>query len=158
MVYGRNSNGDAIVVAVEGKADEPFGPRVWTWVRGDEWIPSKETTPRPTRLARLEFLCKQLGSVLPADSELRYQLLHRTVSAVLEAKLHGAAAALVLIHAFGPECHENRADYVKFIHALGAAVDAPIATVTGPVTLAEERDLPTYFLWWQSPVKHTRDA
>src|SRR5436305_2685332 len=36
MAYGRNWNGEPIVVAVEGKADEPFGSRVATWVCGDE--------------------------------------------------------------------------------------------------------------------------
>ena len=36
MAYGRNSNGNLIVLAVEGKADEPFGSRVVTWVCGDQ--------------------------------------------------------------------------------------------------------------------------
>ena len=103
MAYGRNAKGDPIVVAVEGKADQPFGSRVWSWVRGDERDPTMAAEPRRTRRPRLEFLSQHLGQSIPSDSPLRYQLLHRTVSAVLEGQLHGAAAALVLVHAFGRE-------------------------------------------------------
>lgn len=107
MAYGHNEKGDSIVLAVEGKANEPFASRVWAWVRGDEKNPTMTTAPRQTRLRRLEFLSKHLSKTIGPNSTLRYQLLHRTVSAVLEAQLHGAAAAVVLIHAFGPEPAEN---------------------------------------------------
>lgn len=151
MAYGRNSSGDAIVVAVEGKADEPFASRVSTWVRGD----GKDVTPdspiRPTRARRLEFLSKHLATNVLPDSTLRYQLLHRTVSAVLEAQLHGAAAAVVLVHAFGPEAPENISDFSDFLRFLGgqAVVNRQ---VSGPFRLGEQRELPTFFLWWQQAV------
>jgi hypothetical protein len=34
MCYGRNAKRDCIVMAVEGKAAEPFGERVSWWLRG----------------------------------------------------------------------------------------------------------------------------
>ena len=151
MAYGRNAKGDPIVVAVEGKADEPFGSRVWTWVRGDERDPTMAAEPRQTRLRRLEFLSQHLGRSIPSDSPLRYQLLHRTVSAVLEGQLHGAAAALVLVHAFGPESPDNWADFSQFLSVLGSEAVSKGA-VAGPIPLGEARSLPTYFLWWQQAV------
>jgi hypothetical protein len=151
MAYGRNAKGDAIVIAVEGKADEPFASRVWAWVRGDERNPTMTTTPRQTRLRRLDFLSKHLARAVSPDSTLRYQLLHRTVSAVLEAQLHGAVAALVLVHAFGPDAPENLADFSDFLTELGGA-PVPKGTVAGPYQLGAQRDLPTYFLWWQQAV------
>ena len=117
--YGRNARGDAVVLAVEGKADEPFASRVWAWVRGDEKNPTVSADPRRTRLRRLEFLSNHLSKEIPPDSTLRYQLLHRTVSAVLEAQLHGAVAAVVLVHAFGREAADNLSDFSEFLTELG---------------------------------------
>ena len=57
------------VIAVEGKAREPFGPRL------SEWNDS------PGKHARLESLCDELGLDPDGDGDLYYQLLHRTVSA-----------------------------------------------------------------------------
>lgn len=151
MAYGRNAKGDAIVLAVEGKTDEPFASRVWAWVRGDEKNPTMTAAPRRTRLRRLEFLSRHLAKTITSDSTLRYQLLHRTVSAVLEAQLHGAAAAVVLAHAFGPDAAENLSDFSDFLRELGGSAVTKGA-VSGPYQLGEQRDLPTYFLWWQQPV------
>ena len=151
MAYGSNAKGDAIVLAVEGKADEPFASRVSAWVRGDAMTPMMTTAPRQSRLRRLKFLSKHLAKTITPDSTLRYQLLHRTVSAVLEAQLHGAAAAVVLVHAFGPDAPENLLDFSDFLRELGGS---PVTkgTVSGPYQLGEQRDLPTYFLWWQQAV------
>ena len=76
------------VIAVEGKAREPFGPLV------SEWNDS------PGKQARLESLCEQLGLDPVAAGGLYYQLLHRTVSAIREARRYGAREALMLVHSF----------------------------------------------------------
>jgi hypothetical protein len=148
MGYGQNAKGDAIVLAVEGKADEPFASRVRAWVRGGDQKTTMKDEPRRTRVRRLEFLSKHLATTVSSDSPLRYQLLHRTVSAVLEAQLHSAAAAVVLVHAFGPDSAENLGDYADFLKQLGGAA-ATKGVVSGPYQLGEQRDVPTYFLWWQ---------
>lgn len=151
MAYGRNAKGETIIIAVEGKADEPFASRVRDWVRGDETNPTMTTAPRWTRLRRLDFLSKHLAKTITTDSTLRYQLLHRTVSAVLEAQLHGAAAAVVLIHAFGPDTPENVLAFSEFLAELGGHA-VTTGKVSGPYQLGELEDLPTYFLWWQQAV------
>lgn len=151
MAYAHNSKGDPIVIAVEGKADEPFASQVWLWIRGDKKNTTITTALRRTRLHRLEFLSKHLSIPILPDSTLRYQLLHRTVSVILEAQLHGAIAALVLVHAFGPDAPENIADFSSFLAALGGG-SVKKGAVAGPYHLGEQRNLPTYFLWWQQTV------
>lgn len=153
MAYGRNAKGAAVVLAVEGKANEPFGSRVADWVRGDEKSTARPVAPRPTRLRRLEFLSKHLSQEIRPDSAIRYQLLHRTVSAVLEAQLHGALAAVVLVHAFGPDAPENLSDFSEFLKEIGVG-GVPKGSVSDACLLGEDRDMPTYFLWWQQPVSN----
>lgn len=150
MAYGRTATGERVVLAVEGKADEVFAGRVSSWVRGDQPDGHLSLPPRPSRKRRLAFLAKHLGLGISTQSDLRYQLLHRTVSAVLEAQLHGAVAAVVLVHAFGPDSPENWSDFSAFIHELGGA--APVkGQICGPYVLGEHKDLPTYFLWYHQP-------
>jgi hypothetical protein len=151
MAYGSNAKGETVVLAVEGKASEPFASRVSHWVRGDQNTPTLSAAPRPTRLRRLEFLSKHLSKPISTESNLRYQLLHRTVSAILEAQLHGAVAAVILVHAFGPDTAGNLTDFSDFLNDLGGG-PTPKGTVSGPYLLGEQRDLPTYFLWWQQDV------
>jgi hypothetical protein len=148
MAYGHNAGGQELVIAGEGKADEVFASRVYAWVRGDEPSSDLSAPPRPSRARRLRFLSRHLGKLVDDRSHVRYQLLHRTVSAVLEAQLHGAAAALVLIHAFGVEAPENWRDYSDFLKSLGGMA-SPRGQVSGPYGLGETSDMPTYFLWWQ---------
>ena len=85
----RNEQG-LISLAVEGKAGEPFDKTVEAWLGESE-----------NRRVRLAGLCQILE--LPQDriTKLRYQLLHRAASAVLEARRCGAANAVLLIQSFG---------------------------------------------------------
>ena len=73
----------------------------------------------PTRLRRLEFLSRHLAHTISPESPLRYQLLHRTVSAVLEAQMNGAAAALVLVRSFGVDAGDNFVDFGNFVGEMG---------------------------------------
>src|SRR5690606_39856792 len=98
-----------IAIAVEGKVREPFGAVVRDWLANSS--SGKE--------ARLEFLCTQLGTTPTAVQEVRYQLLHRTVSAVIEAGRFGAVNAMLLVHAFDAGS-ASYADYEKFARLLGA--------------------------------------
>jgi Domain of unknown function (DUF6946) len=148
MGYGRNRSGEAVVAAVEGKADEPFALPVSSWVRGDHDPPQPAAVPRPSRLRRLEFLAKHLGFDVDPESRLRYQLLHRTTSAILEAKLHGAVLALVIVHVFGEHWTTNWPDFAAFAGALGSRIAEP-GKALGPLLLGDGRDLPTYLLWFQ---------
>jgi hypothetical protein len=117
---GRNSQTDLMVVvgigerlgiiAVEGKVDEPFGDRVSEWNDGS--VEKNE---------RLKVLCSTLG-LSPGDvGEIRYQLLHRTASAVYEAKRYRCDQALMLVHTFSPT---NRwySDFAAFADAMGMSL------------------------------------
>ncbi|MDZ4063815.1 MAG: hypothetical protein U1E22_04020 [Coriobacteriia bacterium] len=80
-----------VAVAVEGKVDEAFGPTV-----GEK---RAETSAGVDE--RLAWLISYLGLDSVPDS-IRYQLLHRTASAMLVAQRFDAAAAVMLVHSFSP--------------------------------------------------------
>ena len=67
-------NDRVIATAVEGKADETFGPTVGQWLEDAS----------DGKRKRLEYLCGVLGLINEGLSELRYQLLHRAASAAIE--------------------------------------------------------------------------
>lgn len=156
MAYGRNSRDETVVVGVEGKADESFGPRTDAWVRGLTDRAPLEGIPRKTRTNRLAFLAEHLSIDISVDSELRYQLLHRTASVLLEGELHAAAAVLLVVHAFGSLCDDNWHDYSRFIQAFGLPMPA-LGRVSGPAGLGRSRAMPTYFLWTQDSVSLHED-
>jgi uncharacterized protein DUF6946 len=148
MGYARNRADEPVVLAVEAKAHEPFGLPVRSWLRGEVDEPSSNTEPHPARERRFAFLCERLGFSVDLECGLRYQLLHRTVSAVMEGELHAAAAVVVLIHDFGESAPGNWKDYELYLDALGFPSVVP-GQVVGPALLGSRRSMPTYFLWWQ---------
>jgi hypothetical protein len=99
---------DLVSISVEGKVSEAFGPTVAEW-RKDE-SDGKST--------RLSFLCEQIGLHTPCDGQLRYQLLHRTASAVIEAQRFAAKHAILLVHSFSG-ADSGFDDYAYFIEQLG---------------------------------------
>ena len=134
---------EPVIMAVEGKAKERFDLTV------DEWL-ARATKPE-TRHRRLQFLCELLGLDPKNVGSLRYQLLHRTASAVLEAAVTGAAQAVVLVHSYSHESSDNRRDWSLFLTALG--IDGGLErAVAGSRTLGISsarcsRDIPTTFVW-----------
>jgi hypothetical protein len=101
------SGSDYAVVAIEAKAREPFGPIVEKWNDGSAG-----------KQARLNDLCHQLGLRPAAVRNLRYQLLHRTAAALIEAKRYGAPLALLVVQAF-PGAQKSLTDFQEFARALG---------------------------------------
>ena len=103
FVLAKADNGALISMMVEGKVAEPFGETLEEWVKGMS-TGQKE---------RLDFSKSELGiSEIPVH--IRYQLLHRTVSAILEAKRFNAKLAVVLVHSFHQE-HKWFEDYAAFL-------------------------------------------
>jgi hypothetical protein len=122
LVFARShARGDPVVLGVERKVDEPFGPLV------HEWDPS--ASPGKTR--RLDFLCARLGLDPAIVGDLRYQLLHRTVGAILEAERFGATTAALVVHSFS-DGDAGFSDYAAFLARLGA----PAATAGSTTRLA----------------------
>jgi hypothetical protein len=80
-----------VAVAVEGKVNEAFGPTI-----GEK---RAETSAGVNE--RLSWLMDRLG-LPPIPDTIRYQLLHRTASALLVAQQFNASAAVMLVHSFSP--------------------------------------------------------
>jgi hypothetical protein len=113
--HGRNSQTDLMIVtalrnelaivAVEGKVEESFAGFV------SEWNDS------PGKQHRLEQLCRTL-QLDPTDvGGLRYQLFHRTASAIYEARRYRCRHALMLVHSFS-ETHRWFEDFAAFAQAM----------------------------------------
>jgi hypothetical protein len=109
------------ILAIEGKVDEPFGQRVADWNDGSHG-----------RQHRLERLCGTLGLAPDKAMELRYQLLHRSASAVYEAHRYRCGRALMLVHTFSRSA-TSLDDFLDFAEALGARAAAS-GGLSRPVT------------------------
>lgn len=134
-VLAQDSEGELFPVMVEGKAKETFGPLVSEW--------KKERSE--AGLERLEFLSKELGLAGRDIDSLRYQLLHRTVSVLLEGRRIGARQGMMLVHAFA-ENEDSFEDYRRFLAHFGIEAEKDI--VQGPVVLG---DFHLQFAWIQAP-------
>jgi hypothetical protein len=108
----RNAKG-LCVIAVEAKVLEDFGPL----------LKDKRKAASAGQLARLKYL-HALLKVEHFEDSIRYQLLHRTASALLTAQEFHAKAAVMLVHAF--DCPPaRREDFNAFANAIGSTVLAP---------------------------------
>ena len=85
----KHDQGTAALV-VEAKVNETFGPTVGEWL-------SSESAARPRRL---KDLIEIIGSGSPPPPEVRYQLIHRTAAALIEAGRFGAASAIMVVQSF----------------------------------------------------------
>ena len=96
-------------MAVEGKVDESFGPLLGEWQQdGSE---GKE--------ARWRFLCATLGLEESLSPDLRYQLFHRTASAILAARRYHSPMAVMLVHSFSGR-NTGLDDFRRFLGLFGA--------------------------------------
>jgi hypothetical protein len=106
-VLARTNDG-LISIAVEGKVRESFGPTLAEWL----------AEPSPGKTERWSALCDLLSISNDCDRALRYQLVHRTANAVLEAKHFHAAKALMVVHSFSAH-RDGFADFQSFAGQLG---------------------------------------
>jgi hypothetical protein len=105
--------GECVITAmIEGKVSETFGPTV------DEWL----VKPASGKRQRLEFLCGVLGIDHDPPDNIRYQLLHRTASAVIEARRFGTTVAAMIVHSFSPDAAWFD-DFVAFSELLGTTAE-----------------------------------
>lgn len=102
------------VVGVEAKVEEDFGPL----------LSEKRATQSPGQATRLEYLHKLLR-VERFDDSIRYQLLHRTASALLTASEFHATSAVMLVQAFDTPI-ERRSDFEAFRLSMKAREVGPL--------------------------------
>ncbi|MFC1991709.1 DUF6946 family protein [Chloroflexota bacterium] len=101
-------NNQLISITVEGKVAEPFDKTIAEWrLRSSEG-----------KKARLKFLCEELQLEKDQIDHVRYQLLHRTASAIIEAKKFNAQNALMMVHSFS-QSDEWFEDYSQFLALFG---------------------------------------
>jgi hypothetical protein len=118
---GRNSQTDLMVIvgigdtiavlAVEGKVDETLGQLVSEWSDGSAG-----------KAVRLRGLCSTLGLDINSVGNLRYQLLHRTASAIYEAKRYRCRKAVMLVHSFSAT-KAWLPDFERFTVTMGIGVN-----------------------------------
>ena len=108
FILARRAN-SLVSITVEGKVSETFGQIV------NEWKSEGGTG----KAQRLDFLCSTLGIEQDQIGLIRYQLIHRTASAILEAKEFCAKDALMLVHSFSSD-NQGIGDYTNFLKLFGA--------------------------------------
>jgi len=120
-----------VVVMVEGKVNESFGPTIEAW-RKDASAGKK---------ARMAFLERTLGLESSPSALVRYQLLHRAASAIIVGEQYRAAAAVLVIHSFSPK-NAGWKDYQVFMKLFG--VDAQMDAIQ---RLEATSRIPLFGVW-----------
>jgi hypothetical protein len=131
---------DIAVLAIEGKAGEPFGEYVEAWLKSGGGKP-----------ARLQQLCATFGISPDQALPVRYQLIHRAASAVYEAARYRSNAAIFLVQSFSND-EKSFSDYVNFLRIIGFENDIRPGTLLGPIT-CDGRAL--YSAWLNEPGSNT---
>ncbi len=117
--------------AVEGKAGEPFASTLAEWLKDAS----------DGKHERLKSLCEILQITSTPAPELRYQLFHRTASALLEAERFRAPLALMLVQSFR-EDPMSWSDFVAFCQLFG------ITAKRGEIAEARRTGNQRLFLGW----------
>ena len=139
MVWASNGSG-AVALAVEGKVTEDFGLHVAEWKQQ-----SSKSGGGSNRETRVNSMGKDLG-LSPASLEpLRYQLVHRTWSAVEAARQNELPTAVMLVHSFLPAGHpENHlGDFSVFATALGVSAVGP----DEPLHVGQRQGVDLWLCW-----------
>lgn len=105
------AGGGTVACTIEGKVDEPFGPTV----------AQQMADASSGKTERLDYLCQRLG-LSDCPGEVHYQLLHRSVAALIEADRFGANRAAMIVHSFSPERRWFDA-YAQFVNLLGGTAE-----------------------------------
>ena len=133
----RTASGTASL-SVEAKAGEPLDELVRDWLPKDD--------QRSRKLHRLKALKATLGIEAEDVSPIRYQLLHRAASALLEAERFRAQVAVLLVHSFNRSADdESWQDFRRFTELMGAAAVEGVLVRTTTST-----SVPLYVGWVSS--------
>ena len=116
------SESGVITMAIEGKARESFDKSIGSWLQ--------DSTHRSGKPPRLHFLVEKLGLQGKDLMPIRYQLLHRTASALIEAERFGASTAFMLVHSFSQE-DEHLEDYQEFVKLFGTSGEVNTVSYAG---------------------------
>jgi hypothetical protein len=131
FVLAKGADGELVSIAVEGKVGESFDETLAEW------------GPDSTVDKRKRFACLRKALNLEGDvpGHIRYQLIHRTASAVILAWQFNASTAAMIVHSFSPE-KKGFEDYCDFVALYG--VDAGAGEL---VWLTESGGVDLYVGW-----------
>ncbi len=111
FVLGSTQSG-LISICIEGKVEESFGEPI------SKWAPDSS----PGKRERFNYLVDLLELEGEGLSDIYYQLLHRTASAVIEAIRFRAGTAAMLVHSFSQE-HKWFPEFRDFAGKLGVEAE-----------------------------------
>lgn len=121
-----------VAVMVEGKVNESFDRTLGDWLKNAS----------PGKLERLDYLASELGlRSHDIPGTVHYQLLHRAVSALIEAERFKADAAAMIVHSFSPT-----SKWFEAFEAFCALLGAPV--VPGGLCLAATTTRRPLYLGW----------
>ncbi len=125
------TKGKVCAVAIEGKVKESFGTTTGEWLKNAS----------AGRIERLQHISKKLGLSYPPADEIRYQLLHRTASAVIEAERFKVDCAAMIVHSFSQE-QQGFGDFMAFLNLFGIHSVQP-----GKLYESNQSTIPLRFGW-----------
>jgi len=116
-----------VAVAIEGKVNEPFDQILGKWL----------LNASDGKRQRLSFLCDLLGLREPLPDSVHYQLLHRTASALIEARRFKTDAAAMIVHSFSQDkkWFEEFANFVALFGAVAEPDKLAELSIGGPIPL-----------------------
>lgn len=132
-VLSKNQSG-LMCIMIEGKVEESFDKLVVKWSNG---------VSNGIDNARLKYLIDLLGLTNQKKEVLkvRYQLLHRTASAIIEAQRTDSKQAMMMVHSFSKK-NSWFDDYKSFLKLFN--LSAKLNEVSKPVKIA---GIELYFCW-----------
>ncbi|PKN79837.1 MAG: hypothetical protein CVU48_04115 [Candidatus Cloacimonetes bacterium HGW-Cloacimonetes-1] len=132
-------------IIVEAKAGEEFGPIVSEWYRdkGKSWDKGKNASIRLSGILSILGLEGYDQPPYLRIGNLRYQLFHRSASAILEAKRIKATKALVLIQSFRQDA-KSYSDFKQFLNLFSFNDPISQKVPLGPLLI---NGIELYFAW-----------
>jgi hypothetical protein len=132
FALAKDHDGNLIALTVEGKVSESFDKTLAQW--NAEKSPGKDK--------RLAFINATLNLTTEPPPTVRYQLLHRTTSAIIEAQRFNARSAVMIVHSFNQSDRWFN-DYQVFLKMFGV----PEASVGQLHFLTEAQGIQVYSGW-----------
>jgi uncharacterized protein DUF6946 len=143
-LLGKYGN-ELVSIAVEGKVHEDFDKTLKKWYNSDD--------TKHGRKERFDYLCRVLGlqgKCSEEDESLKYQLFHRTASAIIEAERFCAKHAVMLVHTFYQDSNLSHFDdYQNFAKLFAINVNdiKENALVSAPEKVGSNKNIQLHFAW-----------
>jgi hypothetical protein len=142
FVLSSDSNGLAVIM-IEGKVSESFNKTIKKWNNS------------AGKLSRFDFLMKklELNKSIANVGNLKYQLFHRTVSAILIAEKYFAKKAIMIVHSFS-QSNQWFNDYLEFSKLINPSINPKVNEINKIKSL--ESGIELYVGWVKGDEKYLK--